>query len=76
MRSPLCEGCNAVVAGQHVDHIVPLDQGGAAYDPANLQVLCIACHNAKTKAEQAGKQWIKPKDRGCDVDGAPRSAQS
>ena len=30
------------------DHVVPLDKGGAPYDPANLQSLCRGCHLEKT----------------------------
>ena len=43
--------------GNEVDHIVPLERGGAAYDPANLQVLCRGCHISKTRreAEAAGR---------------------
>ena len=33
------------------DHIVPLERGGAPYDPANLQTLCKTDHIAKTRAD-------------------------
>lgn len=29
------------------DHIVPMSQGGAQYDEANLQSLCLACNSFK-----------------------------
>ena len=29
------------------DHVVPVAQGGAPYDPANLQTLCRGCHILK-----------------------------
>ena len=29
------------------DHIKPLNEGGAPWDPANLQTLCRGCHIAK-----------------------------
>lgn len=70
-RDPVCEGCEEQ-ASMHVDHITPLDQGGAPYDPENLQALCIPCHNEKTAADKAGRPWVRPRDRGCDVDGNPR----
>jgi 5-methylcytosine-specific restriction protein A len=35
----------------HLDHILPLDQGGARLDPDNVQWLCQACHNRKTMKE-------------------------
>ena len=34
------------------DHIQPLDKGGAAWDPDNMQALCRPCHFAKTRAER------------------------
>lgn len=34
------------------DHVTPLEQGGAALDPANLQTLCRRCHIAKTTRER------------------------
>jgi 5-methylcytosine-specific restriction protein A len=73
MRDPICEGCNERPS-RHVDHIVPLDKGGGAYDPSNLQALCIPCHNKKTGCDKAGKQWLKPINRGCNADGSPRAA--
>ena len=41
--NPLCEQCekeNKIVKVHTVDHIVPIKQGGAAYDIYNLQSLC------------------------------------
>ena len=39
------------VDGLEVDHVVPLDKGGAALDLGNLQTLCRGCHIDKTDAE-------------------------
>ena len=36
-----------------VDHIIPLQQGGAEYDLSNLQSLTRACHFAKTARENS-----------------------
>jgi len=47
---PECAWCGG--AGQLVDHVVPLTQGGARLHPANLQTLCRSCHTIKTRAEQ------------------------
>lgn len=45
-----CRNCGK--AGRlECDHIVPLRQGGAEYDPANLQAICRGCHIEKTRAE-------------------------
>ena len=32
-----------------VDHIIEVKDGGAKYDPSNLQSLCFKCHSLKTK---------------------------
>jgi 5-methylcytosine-specific restriction protein A len=48
---PLCRICGEL--GAHIDHIVPLRAGGAAYDQTNLQTLCASCHSKKTRQEAA-----------------------
>ena len=69
-RNPECEGCEEQPSRQ-VDHITPLDKGGAPYDPANLMSLCIPCHTEKTGCDKIGRQWVMAKDRGCDEHGKP-----
>ena len=51
-----CQACDRLLSdGQaHCDHIIPVAQGGSDYED-NLQTLCIACHNRKTRAEEAGR---------------------
>ena len=39
--------------GLQVDHITPLERGGASFDPANLQTLCQPCHLDKTAGENS-----------------------
>jgi len=48
-----CAVCGRVIGGAeaHVDHVIPLEDGGTD-DDANLQVLCAADHGRKTRAEQ------------------------
>ncbi|MEN9760117.1 MAG: hypothetical protein RL676_1268 [Pseudomonadota bacterium] len=56
---PLCVVCKAkdrLVAAAVVDHVVPLKDGGARFDRANLQPLCVSCHNRKTARETAGRR--------------------
>lgn len=50
-----CCACGVPGVGHEVDHVVPLEQGGAAWDAANLQTLCPTCHAAKTAAQAAGR---------------------
>lgn len=47
-----CKACNDVVdvSQFHLDHVVPLHLGGGDSD-ANLQALCIPCHELKTAQE-------------------------
>lgn len=41
-------------AGLHqLDHITPIGEGGAAEDPDNLGLICVPCHEAKSRAEAA-----------------------
>lgn len=52
---PRCVRCLAagrVRLATEVDHIVPLDQGGARLDPENLQPLCHSCHVQKTAEDR------------------------
>lgn len=40
---------------KQVDHIVPINQGGAMLDTSNLQTLCVSCHAKKTANETFGR---------------------
>ena len=54
-RDPLCAECRRqgrVTLATQRDHIKPLAEGGAD-DSSNVQGLCAACHEAKSKAEAA-----------------------
>lgn len=46
---PWCRHCGR--PSQQADHIIALADGGAPWDPDNLQALCAACHTMKTMAE-------------------------
>ena len=47
-----CRSCGIVTKDLEVDHIVNVAEGGTDND-ANLQALCVPCHQAKTSAEAA-----------------------
>ena len=52
-----CRACGR--AGRlEVDHLVALEDGGEAYDPANLQTLCRGCHFRKTAAENRARRPV------------------
>lgn len=49
----LCQAClkvDVLTPGTDVDHVIPKARGGAD-DDRNLQLLCRACHRAKTARE-------------------------
>ena len=51
---PYCAECfkeGRIVKASIVDHIVPIKEGGAKYDPKNLQSLCWSCHSRKSILE-------------------------
>lgn len=54
-----CRVCGRTVLGAecHVDHVIPLEQGGSDA-LANLQVLCREHHSAKTMLEQRRRGLI------------------
>lgn len=47
----VCGSTHRLVA----DHIIEIKDGGAPLDPANIQFLCLAHHNAKTAAAKAAR---------------------
>ena len=63
-QHPLCVNhatCRGVV--HTVDHITPINEGGAMYDMDNLQGLCVKC-NAKKTGRQARRTADKPTQGG------------
>lgn len=54
-RDPLCQCCagkDIIRPAEHVDHWVPLAQGGQPTADDNLVSLCQPCHSSKTRSEQ------------------------
>lgn len=47
---PFCRICGA--AATLVDHIIPIEAGGAKLKVENLQPLCQTCHNKKTAKDK------------------------
>ena len=46
------------MSATEVDHILPLEDGGAVYDEANLQPLCKPHHSRKTARDKANRQRL------------------
>jgi 5-methylcytosine-specific restriction protein A len=79
MRESLCRVCTAkgqVTAAREVDHIKTITNGGAVWDPNNLQSLCTIHHTIKTNYDMQGKDWNTYVMRGCDADGAPHKEKN
>jgi 5-methylcytosine-specific restriction protein A len=56
-RGSVCAICGA--RGKIItDHIREIRDGGAIYDRANIQLLCLPCHNQKT-AQAARERQLK-----------------
>ncbi len=54
-RNPLCAECEKqglITLAVHRDHVISLEEGGPD-DDSNVQGLCEACHEVKSKAESA-----------------------
>ena len=48
-----CQECGTRDGRMIADHIVEIEDGGAALDPTNGQTLCLSCHNRKTAAARS-----------------------
>jgi 5-methylcytosine-specific restriction endonuclease McrA len=49
-----CVQCGPVAKGVRLlgDHVHEIKDGGAVFDPRNVQLLCLPCHNTKTARER------------------------
>ena len=71
-RNPLCEFCleeGRIEPATEVDHKIPINQGGDPFPRLDdLTSLCAPHHNAKSRAEQLGGNYVR---KGCDIAGRP-----
>lgn len=61
-RDPICTDgtvCGGKRLSSEVDHIVPLSQGGAEYDLANLRGICSGCHALKSGRESVARGTVE-----------------
>ena len=57
-RQPICVHCvqkNRYTTANTIDHILPINKGGAIWDIENLQALCSSCHNKKSARDKSYK---------------------
>ena len=47
-QHPYCSRCGARGGRLYADHRVELRDGGPAFDPSNIDILCASCHQTKT----------------------------
>jgi 5-methylcytosine-specific restriction endonuclease McrA len=52
-EQPIC-ACGCGRLAEDVDHITPIERGGAPFERANVQALTHSCHSRKTREEQHG----------------------
>ena len=57
----LCAADGRNVESEHADHIKPRSEGGAVFDPKNMQGLCAKCHQIKTNRERWNRHAEPPK---------------
>lgn len=63
-------GPNCTTVATDVDHILPISQGGAWYDPVNLRAACSKCNNDRINRRRT-EQWKQAKTRIVLVIGPP-----
>lgn len=51
------EGPSCTVAATEVDHIIPVDAGGARLNPLNLRAACRACNAGRASTMKAQEGW-------------------
>lgn len=70
-EQPLCGACEragALTAARVVDHVVPIKDGGERFARANLQTLCVPCHNRKSAKERAARERLSARGGGRGVE--------
>lgn len=54
---PYCSKCGVTGVRLFGDHVTELKDGGAAFDPSNVQILCGSCHRIKTEQAKVDRGW-------------------
>tara|TARA_R100001443_G_scaffold117440_1_gene142717 strand:+ start:8841 stop:9164 length:324 start_codon:yes stop_codon:yes gene_type:complete len=54
-KQPICVHCERkgiYTSANTIDHITPINKGGAVWSINNLQALCASCHNKKSARDK------------------------
>ena len=54
-KHPICVHCERnkkYITANTIDHIIPINKGGAIWSMNNLQALCASCHNKKSAKDK------------------------
>ena len=70
------QGENCKLVAEHVDHIVPIDAGGAWYDLDNLRASCAPCNLGRAARSKHKDGWRRHKTRIVLVVGPPGAGKS
>lgn len=62
----LCKELNRITPATVIDHIKPMSQGGAKFDPDNLRAVCKTCHDSA--CQSFNRKGVM---KGCDEQGNP-----
>jgi 5-methylcytosine-specific restriction endonuclease McrA len=78
LHPAICVACGASLesARMHLDHIIPMSQGGQQFDESNLQWLCDRCHRIKSNREDRRGVGAPPAMRRFVIAGPPGSGKS
>lgn len=49
--SEKCNNCGLIEVTLSIDHKLPISRGGPVNDVGNMQLLCVECHEEKTRTE-------------------------
>lgn len=71
ISGPKCDG-----QADCVDHVIPVEDGGARLDPGNLRAACTPCNVARANRQKAREGWRRSRTRVMLVVGPPGAGKS
>lgn len=71
IRGPKCKG-----KATEVDHIIPVNDGGALYDLSNLRSACKTCNVGRANSQKHREGWRRARTRIVLVTGPPAAGKT